>query len=200
MDRNSIIKGAVAAMDSMAKINNEKNKLKMNMLMNNERVQNNFLMQMELAKQKQQLDQQSPEGQMKQEMFNQYKANPSGFDILGGSPKPLGLKDMAERVYMKPEEQWDENDKRIIASYNKYNTQTITDASGKSVGTRPKGSVFQPKGEEIPSWVTGGKATTQPTAQPIIQPQTGRIRVKTKDGQTGTIDAGEFDPNNYEKI
>ncbi len=41
----------------------------------------------------------------------------------------------------------------------------------------------------------GKKATTQPTTQ-----SSGRIRVKNKEGQTGTIDPSEFDANLYEKI
>jgi hypothetical protein len=44
-----------------------------------------------------------------------------------------------------------------------------------------------------------GGATT-PSVNPIQQ-QTGKIRVKRiSDGQTGTIDANEFNPNLYNKI
>jgi hypothetical protein len=41
---------------------------------------------------------------------------------------------------------------------------------------------------------------TAPSVNPIQQ-QTGKIRVKrVSDGQTGTINANEFDPKNYIKI
>jgi len=41
----------------------------------------------------------------------------------------------------------------------------------------------------------------QPTKSSQGQPNTGRMKVKIKGGtQTGTIEAGEFDPNLYEKI
>jgi hypothetical protein len=75
--------------------------------------------------------------------------------------------------------------------------QAITDTQGNIIGYRPKGSVFQPKsGESFESlFVKKNQPVTQPTTT-----QSGRIRVKAKDGQTGTIDAGEFDPSLYEKI
>ena len=79
--------------------------------------------------------------------------------------------------------------------------KVITDAVGNPVGSRPKGSVFQPKAtNEDMSFLGGGGA--QPAAQPVVQPQsTGRIKVKIKGGtQTGTIDAGEFNADLYEKI
>jgi len=48
------------------------------------------------------------------EQFNQYKTNPGGFSAPG---KPLGLKGMAERVYMKPQDQWTDSDKQIVGQY-----------------------------------------------------------------------------------
>jgi hypothetical protein len=68
-----------------------------------------------------------------QMMMDEYKAQKDG-GVSGGigqdtrptefvpgakgiTQKKVGLRDMAERVYMKPEEQWTDNDKQIVARY-----------------------------------------------------------------------------------
>lgn len=63
------------------------------------------------------------------EQLNQYKANPEGFSASG---KPLGLKGMAERVYMKPQEQWTPSDKQIVGQY-----QAMTQAGRTTRPTKP---------------------------------------------------------------
>ena len=131
------------------------------------------------------------------EQLNQYKANPGGYDMSSGKPKALGLKDLAERVYMKPQDQWTPSDKQIVGQYQAMTQQVITDANGNPVGMRPKGSVFQPKSTDEDMGFLGGQPQT---TQPSITQPSGRIRVRTKDGRPGTIDANEFDPNLYDQI
>ena len=57
---------------------------------------------------------------LEEEQFSQYKKSPESYDISSGSPKPLGLKERAEKVYMKPKEQWTEDDQRTIKNYQVF--------------------------------------------------------------------------------
>ena len=194
MGSNRNIRTATKVLSSLINTRHEYNKAQMD-------VKKEMILQK--IKQRAELDNKREEKSMmtpfETEQLNQYKANPGGYDMSSGKPKPLGLKDLAERVYMKPQDQWTPSDKQIVGQYQAMTQQVITDANGNPVGFRPKGAVFQPKGsDEDMSWMGGG---SQPkTTQPNIAQPSGRIRVKTKDGQTGTIEAAEFDPNIYEQI
>ena len=102
----------------------------------------------------------------------QEQGNPGGAPKFTRGPdgevKTLGFKDMVERVYMKPPDQWTPQDKQIIEQYKNYTNQAITDNQGNVVGYRPKGSTFAPKsGAEDMSWM----GESQPAAQPAGQPQ-----------------------------
>jgi len=212
-DRQTAIKSLLAVMDSTSRIQQEQNKIKMNMLENSQKFQNSFFESMMKNKmetqQKQEmvpfeLEQKRQEKQMmnplETEQFNQYKTNPGGFSAPG---KPITPDQRLNQIVIKnqgiPEDQWPVQDKLFIQQYQriygKTGDQPITDAEGNITGYRPRGAVFQPKTDDDTSWM-GGQPKTTPAA---IQPS-GRIRVKTQDGQTGTIEAGEFDPSIYEKI
>lgn len=137
-----------------------------------------FPMELEQERQKKQIM-----NLLETEQLNQYKANPGGFSAPG---KPITPDQRLSQIIMKnqgiPEDQWPVQDKLFIQQYQ-----------------RIYGKVFQPKGaNEDMSWM-GGQSTPKTTPATVTQPS-GRIRVKTKDGQTGTIEAGEFDPSMYEKI
>jgi len=181
-DRQTAVKSIVAAMKSISKIQGEQNKLKMLMFMNNQKVQNSLFNKIEEEK---------ALAPMRLEQKRKEKAIPT-----------MGYKDVLfENIKKKPSEQWEPWEKQFMDTYTGGGEQEVIDPNtGQIIYTRPRKSVFQPKGRtgEDTSFLGGGG---QPSGQPAGQAQPlGRIRVKTKDGQMGTIESNEFDPNIYEKI
>lgn len=114
--------------DSYTKMKNAENEFKSSMLLAK------IKSQWETDAKKEEKQTLNPYEQM---MMDEYKAQKEGG--MGGigqdtrptefvpgakgiTQKKVGLRDMAERVYMKPEEQWTPNDRSIVERYKKFST------------------------------------------------------------------------------
>jgi hypothetical protein len=136
-DRNVAIKSIVAAMDSMNKIQTAKNELQMNLLLNNKKAQDNFLMEMEQKKQMMplELEQKEKEAQITQK----YKT------------PTMSYKDsIFDTIKKKPKDQWEPWESSFFDSYTKSGEQEVIDpTTGEITYARPRGSVFKPTGKGV---------------------------------------------------
>lgn len=110
-DRQAAVKSVIAAMNSLSKIQQEQNKIKMQMFLHDKEQQDNFFNQMRLKKemlpleleaekqkmqQKAQIEAQSPEGQLAAAQLEEYKKNPGNFTVKGGKITPKNIADPGE--------------------------------------------------------------------------------------------------------
>lgn len=183
--KQQAIKSMVAAMKAMSDVQVSKTKYLTTMLEGSEKFRNNFLETV----MKGQMDLQSKKAMMPINVQE---------DIYKKQTPTMNYKDqLFQEIRKKPQDQWESWEKQFVDTYTGGGEQEVIDPStGQTLYTRPRKSVFKPKaGGGIADLFNDEKPKIQPAAQP-----SGRIRVKNKEGQTGTIEAGEFDPNLFEKI
>lgn len=227
-NRETMIKSIAAAMNSVSKIQQEQNKLRMNLLLNSQKYQNNFLNEMKLADEK---------FKREKEMKAWENANPSPVDQArinyykgGGNTRPPSIE---ERIKTKIAEGGEESllpGEKIIWG-NMKKTDKITDSDefrafyGDISSAIETGTMTPEDGwkkiqrqypDKIKDLMMGGIGVNSlrqiaPKKQPkndggqglfgLFGNKNQRMKVKLKEtGQTGTIEPQEYDESIYERI